>query len=143
MPLKIHVTISPSLPAKVQKKPHEDNSPVQIFLFLIAGFSFFYNSCSDCFVELSLAAPRILSTSCSGISRMAQICSMLMPFECIFLTISARPSSRPSSRPIRLFASSIPFKRFSSSISSWYLACLSFENAEISQASKSLLYTSA
>ena len=42
MPLKIHVTISPSLPAKVQKKLHEDNSPVQIFLFLIVGFSFFY-----------------------------------------------------------------------------------------------------
>ena len=132
MPLKIHVTISPSLPAKVQKKLHEDNSPVQIFLFLIVGFSFFYNCCADCLAERSSSAPRILSTSCSGISRMAQSCSTLMPFECIFLTISARPSARPSSRPIRLLASSIPFKRFSSSISSWYLACLSFENAEIS-----------
>ena len=130
MPLKIHVTISPSLPAKVQKKLHEDNSPVQIFLFLIVGFSFFYNCCADCLAERSSSAPRILSTSCSGISRMAQSCSMLMPLECIFLTISARPSSRS----IRLLASSIPFKRFSSSISSWYLACLSFENAEISSA---------
>ena len=51
MPLKIHVTISPSLPAKVQKKLHEDNSPAQSFLFLIVGFSFFYNCCADCLTK--------------------------------------------------------------------------------------------
>lgn len=39
MPPKIHVVVSPSLPAKVQKNLHEYKASMQIFLFLIQTFS--------------------------------------------------------------------------------------------------------